>query len=199
MSTPRPTKARYEQCLASLTPYAPTYWHEQILRGIELSGHQYTPPGDSRYWDDQNFIVDWDEGSLSGGLGELAVMMSGKFDQRLVRVCLSYDEQHVRGYDFEYCQEFHQVKSGIVVFGRGAIKVEERHFATSAKWIHLITLGTHPTWYMGQRADWHTLIERRRSEYEAEDQRLPKEFMLEPDDFYEVGIREYPIFSWASK
>jgi hypothetical protein len=193
----RPTGMRFETARAALSPYAPDDWRIQIHRGMAFSTRPFVYDPDMT-WDPDNFIVDRYVGSLSGGLGELAVMMSGMFDQREIRVCLSKYEQHDRGLDFEYKSEFHQVKSGIITFSGGALKVSPQLFTTHADYLHVVTKGNNPQWWMGPTSKWVRAVEELQAAYEAEEQSLPDEFTLEANTILNVGIQQFPIFSWAS-
>lgn len=190
-------RERYRKALASLSPYAPDYWKQQILRGMELCKKPYTPPvGSDRNWDSTNFIVDRNEGSLAGGLGELAVMMSGKYDQREIGIYLDKHHQHELGLDFRYGNDTHQVKSGIPRWSSGGIGVSKRHFDTSADWIHLLGNGY---WFCGERDVWLELVDDCRQYCASVDEALPEQFTIEEAAMKKYGILILPTFDWAHK
>ena len=194
----RNTGPRYEQALAVLSPYAPPSWEQQIRRGMELSKKPYSPPvGAERDWDSKNFIVDRDEGSLAGGLGELAVMMSGKYDQREIYIFLDKHNQSDLGLDFEYVHNTHQVKSGLRVWSGGGLEVQQRHLSTTADYIHLI--GKDILWYSGRREDWLVLEDERRRYYASVGEELPNTFTIERTAMERGGISILPIFDWARR
>jgi hypothetical protein len=165
---------------------------------MELCKKPYVrPAGDDAEWDDKNFIVDRDPGSLGGGLGELAVVMSGRYDQRQIHIYTDKHSQWKLGLDFRYTDGTHQVKTGIVITTGGAIVVKPAHFTTTADWIHLLGGGY---WFMGRADDWRQVIDRFRQHCASYGEALPSgDWYLEPEWLQQCGIQQLPLYDWAFK
>lgn len=189
----------FTAALKILPPCASEYFRGQLDRGRVLSQRPYVPPT-TRYWDDQNFIVDWDEGSLRGGVDEIGVVLSGRFDITRISMCLSRHEQKILGRDFYDDDISHQVKGGVVEFGRGGIKVWKRYFDyADVDIIDLVSTKGHSNVYTGTRHQWDDVVGIIQAEYEKNDQSLPRNFTINVEDMERCGIIKYPTWGWVNQ
>lgn len=191
----------FEAALRILPPCASEYFRAQLHRGCALARHPYTPPT-NRYWDDQNFIVDWDEDSLRGGVDEVGVVLSGAFDVRQITMCLSKYDQKTLGRDFYDGDTSHQVKGGVVEFEGGGIKVWRRYFegdTIDVDVIDLVSNKGHSNIFTGTKSMWDDVVNIIREEYLKEEQQLPRTFIINTEDMVRCGITKYPTWNWVNR
>ena len=191
----------FEAALRILPPCASEYFRAQLQRGCDLARRPYAPPT-NRYWDDQNFIVDWDEESLRGGVDEVGVVLSGVFDVRRITMCLSKHDQKTLGRDFYDDDTSHQVKGSVVEFEGGGIKVWRRYFegdTTDVDIIDLVSTKGHSNVYTGTKSMWDDVVNIIREEYLKEEQQLPRNFTINTEDMVRCGIIKYPTWNWVNQ
>lgn len=174
------------------------FFQSQCRMALDMCNHAYDPENVHMEWDAVNLLNDRYPGSLSGGLGEIALMMDSRFDTYGVPVpVLDKHGQVAMGLDFITGAKTHQVKSGIVSLTGGAIEVAPDLFDTTASYIHILTRWEGGAiWYGTSTSIWKQLLAAEVERYAGEKQ--PKHFTIEREDMFRLGVVELTTYDWAT-
>ena len=174
------------------------FLQSQLHMALAMCNCAYDPENVQMTWDSANLLNDRHPGSLSGGLGEVALMMDSRFDVYGVPVpVLDKHGQVTLGLDFITGAMSHQVKSGIVSLTGGAIEVKPDLFDTTASYVHILTRWQGVAiWYGTATSIWKQLLAAERQRYAGEKQ--PKHFTIEREDMFRLGVVELFTYDWAT-
>lgn len=170
----------------------------QCWLALDMCKNEYNPDSVNMDWDKDNMINDRHLGSLSGGLGEIALMMNPRFDAYGIPVPVLDKHRQVKlGLDFITGEKSHQVKSGIVSLTGGAIEVSPDLFNTTADYVHILTRWKGAAiWYDASTLLWNLLLAIEAARYAGEKQ--PKHFTLDREDMLRLGVVEILTYDWAT-
>ena len=170
----------------------------QCWLALDMCKNEYNPDSVNMDWDKDNMINDRHPGSLSGGLGEIALMMNPRFDMYGIPAPVLDKHRQVKlGLDFITGEKSHQVKSGIVSLTGGAIEVTLDLFNTTADYVHILTRWEGAAiWYGASTLLWKLLLANEAARYAGEKQ--PKRFTLDREDMLRFGVVELLTYDWAT-
>lgn len=171
---------------------------QQCWIALDLCKVEYDPNNVGMEWDAINMVNDRHPGSLSGVLGEIALMLDPKFDAYgIPSPVLDKHRQVNLGLDFITGDKSHQVKSGIVSLTGGAIEVTPALFKTTADYVHILTRwGGAAIRYSASTLIWTLMVATEVARYDGEKQ--PKQFTLDREDMLRVGVVEHITYDWAT-